>query len=559
MKLFFISVLFILSISDASSNETKNELLLRELDETIAQSSTYTAHKEQKLIILKVMLNKPDITIENKVDLLRQLILEYESYQTDSSIVYINLLLDLGKETQTTSYIEEANVRKGIVFSINGMYLEAYNLLSLYSGKEISDYVKRDYYTAWGKFYEYLSQNATGDDYKKKYQEMSKLYNDTAFTFLNEDSEPYIIIHSSRLIHSGKIDEALEILLPFYELLPPKSHASAIVAYLLAIAYREMNNPELTKRYFMLSAISDIKGAIKENASLKELAVILFNEDDVNHAYQYIKHSLEDAFFCNAKHRQVAISDALPIINKAYQAKINKQRKSLILLALILSVSLLVLFLLIIYVKRQNSRLTHAQNEILKANNELKKLNKELSSTNLQIITSNNKLREANHIKEEYVGHFINLCSVYIDKLDDYRKLVIRMVISNQIEKLLSKAKSKRLIEEELNDFHSIFDNTFLHLFPTFVEELNALLIEQERYNFTKGDSLNTELRIFALIRLGISDSNKIARFLRFNHQTVYNYRSKIRNKARVDRDSFENMLMKIGAPAVNENSENVN
>jgi hypothetical protein len=195
----------------------------------------------------------------------------------------------------------------------------------------------------------------------------------------------------------------------------------------------------------------------------------------------------------------------------------------------------------------QKVKLTRTRKELSESNHNLKNLNEDLNTINEKLINTNTNLREANHIKEEYVGHFMNLCSIYIDKLDDYRKLVSRKIIASQVEDLLQMTKSKKFIETELKEFYINFDNTFLHLFPTFVDEFNKLLAEEERFKYKQGDTLNTELRILALIRLGISDSFKISNFLRYSSQTIYNYRTKVKNKAAGNRDEFEKNIMMIG------------
>ena len=277
------------------------------------------------------------------------------------------------------------------------------------------------------------------------------------------------------------------------------------------------------------------------------LAFLLYEEGDIDRAYKYIKRSLEDALFCNARLRTYEISQMLPIIDQAYQHQSQARQRQLVIS--LISISLLSVFLLIavLSVYRQMRKLSVARKDLSQANKLLNDLNKELSETNKLLKHSNETLSEANLIKEEYIGRYMDQCSAYIDKLDDYRRLLNKTATAGKIDDLIQTIKSKQFIEDELKEFYTNFDSTFLQLFPTFVEEFSALLVDNEEIQLKSGELLNTELRIFALIRLGISDSVKISHFLRYSLSTIYNYRTKLRNKSAVPRDEFESYVMKIG------------
>jgi len=165
---------------------------------------------------------------------------------------------------------------------------------------------------------------------------------------------------------------------------------------------------------------------------------------------------------------------------------------------------------------------------------------------NDQLSGTNTELSEANHIKEEYIGYFLNLCSSYIDKLDDYRKMVGKKLSGGQAAELLKLTKTSNLKEIELEELYSNFDRMFLDIYPDFVDEFNKLLMDNEKITPKKGE-LNTELRIFALIKLGVEDSSKIAKFLGYSVNTIYNYRAKVKNKTKISRDIFETTVRKIG------------
>jgi hypothetical protein len=312
--------------------------------------------------------------------------------------------------------------------------------------------------------------------------------------------------------------------------------SSAILSYL----YRLKGRPFEERKFRILSAIADIQAVVKENTSLTELAVRLYEEGEIDRANAYIAYAMADANFFNARQRKIEIAEIYPIITKAYQLQSKKQEARLRLyLWMITGVSALLLFAIFV-AYLQNKKLSRARGYLHSLNEELKKANADLNELN-------HRLQEANFIKEEYIGHFLNQCSAYIDKLDSYQKKVHRLLASKQLNELQRLSESPDLIRAELVEFYNNFDQAFLRLFPDFVNEFNHLIEKAQPLLPRKGELLNTELRIFALIRLGIHDSYKIAHFLRYSPNTIYNYRAQIKNKAVVDREQFEKFVMRIG------------
>jgi hypothetical protein len=302
------------------------------------------------------------------------------------------------------------------------------------------------------------------------------------------------------------------------------------------------------------SAICDIKGAIKDNASLSSLAQKLISPKDTDRAFRYIRFCLDDAVFYNAKLRPWQISGIMPHIEKAYREKeeqhkahLVQQQKHSCFLAIIISVLAIAMLVLCCYMAillRKSRRKTHQigdMNErIVNTNNELKVLNDRLA-------TVNSDLREANAVKEEYIALFLSMCSDYIDKFSKMQSSVKRKIARGNIAELERELSSSKLMEAELKSFYQMFDDAFLNLYPNFVEEFNALLKPEAHIEPKRGESLSTEHRIFALIRLGITDSSRIASLLRYSVNTIYNYRARTKNFALGDRGSFEERIKTIG------------
>jgi len=266
----------------------------------------------------------------------------------------------------------------------------------------------------------------------------------------------------------------------------------------------------------------------------------LFQSGDIDRAYNYMSCALEDALFCNARLRTHEVSLMMPIIDKAYQHQTRTKQKILTISTIVVSVLSLFFLIAIWRVYRQMKKLALARKELAQVNDHLSNLN------NL-LLENNNSLTEANLIKEEYIVKYMDQCSLYIDKMDEYRRNLQKIAITGRMEDLILKIKSKDFIDDELAEFYLNFDKTFIQLFPDFVDKLNKLLIPNEQIQPKPGQILNLELRIYALIRLGINDSVKIASFLRCSTNTIYNYRTRNRNNAIGDRDSFEENVMQIG------------
>jgi uncharacterized protein YoxC len=349
-------------------------------------------------------------------------------------------------------------------------------------------------------------------------------------------------------IYLGEIDPAKDILFNLLETEEENTRNYAFTTYYLGLVYEIEQNPELVKKYYLLSAIADIKSSIRENASFQKLASIYYEEGDIDKAFRYTQSAIEDAVFCNVQFRTTQMSRFYSIINATYAEKESEAKAQLLLFLMLISLLSLLLVLLVVYVYRQMRKLSRVKEELSVAYDKLIELNNVLNKTNQQLLEKNDQLSESNLVKEQYIAQFFDLCSAYIDKMEDYRKSLYKLGINDQIDKLIKKLKSTTEVDKELEDLYKNFDRIFLNLYPTFVSDFNSLLIEEERIILKSEGILNKELRIYALLRLGITDSVRIAAFLRCSLSTVYNYRTKIRNKAAISREEFEIVVEKIGS-----------
>lgn len=542
-KLLFIAGYFVLSMSLFANNDIDS--LLKVLDSSVDNYQVFSSQKEEQLNKLKELLRYTN-NDDQRYKICGQLYDDYKSYKSDSALTYAQKKLQIAEKMNNRWNLTDAKLNLASIMGTSGMYKESMDILETINIQDNPD-LKAYYFHVYRTVYGFMADYTVSTREKERYNKLVSNFRDSLLVVNPPHSETHIMVKTDQLIANKKSDEAIKILLSYYPTIKNDKHTRAIIAFCISVTYQKQQNRENEKKWLIISAINDIQSANKDYISLRSLAFLLYEEGDIDRAYKYIKRSLEDALFCNARLRTYEISQMLPIIDQAYQHQSQARQRQLIIS--LISISLLSVFLLIavLSVYRQMRKLSVARKDLSQANKLLNDLNKELSETNKLLKHSNETLSEANLIKEEYIGRYMDQCSAYIDKLDDYRRLLNKTATAGKIDDLIQTIKSKQFIEDELKEFYTNFDSTFLQLFPTFVEEFSALLVDNEEIQLKSGELLNTELRIFALIRLGISDSVKISHFLRYSLSTIYNYRTKLRNKSAVPRDEFESYVMKIG------------
>ena len=543
-KVILIFVTIVLSGLLYAKDNKSTDALLREIDGIIKNRQTYGAEKEARIADLKKLLLEAT-SDEQRYSFCGRLFDEYRAYNLDSSFVYAQRKEELAHRMDKLDYLDDAAMNMAEVMGTTGMYKEALELLGQIDKKTLPDYLYGYYYHLYRTIYGLMGDYAVTEKVKKEYYRMTDLYRDSLLQVNASDSLGYVLVMADKCIVHAQYDEAIRMLMEYYNKPSLDDHSKAMLTYTLSEGYRLKGDKQGQKHYLALSAIADLKSAVKEYVSLRKLASLVYDEGDIDRAYNYLKCSLEDATLCNARLRTLEISQVFPIIDQAYQLKAKRQQQEM--KVSLICISLLSVFLLvaIFFVYKQMKKVAAARREVVDTNTLLQELNEELHDSNSQLKEMNHTLSEANYIKEEYIGRYMDQCSTYLDKMDLYRRSLNKIAAAGRVEELYKAIKSSQFLDEELKEFYANFDMTFLQLFPNFVEEFNALLTEPMQPK--PGELLNTELRIFALIRLGITDSTKIAQFLRYSVTTIYNYRTRVRNKALGERDEFETKVMQIG------------
>ena len=529
-----------------AADSSRADSLLLKLDQAIKERPIYMEQKELKLVELKRQLHR-QIPDEERFAILGTLLDEYRSFNTDSALHMAEEREQIAIRLGNREYIDNARMNKADVLGMTGMYKEVMDLMRNIHIDRLPVDIHPYYYHIYRTVYGLMADYAVTAYEKKLYTELTDKYRDSLLLVNKDNLLIHTLIQSDQYNVRNEYDKAIRLLTDYLALQKDYEHDVAICAYTLSESYRLKGDKEKEKEYLIVSAMADMKTAVREYISLRKLAVLLYQEGDIERAYSYVKICMEDAAACNARLRKLEILEIFPIINDAYQQKTEKQQEQM--KWALVSISLLSLFLLlaIFYVYKQMKKVAAARREVIDANKRLKELNDELHLSNAQLKEANHCIAENSYLKEEYIGRYMDQCSVYLEKMDNYRRSLGKIAATGNVEELYKNIKSSKFIEGELKEFYTNFDNTFLQLFPTFVEDFNALLADDEQISLKAGERMNTELRIFALIRLGITDSVKIAQFLRYSVTTIYNYRTKVRNKAAGDRDLLEQEVMTIG------------
>ena len=527
-KLLYASLCVCLLASCGDNYRHPMEEDLRRVDAALEQMGSFVELKESRISAIQETLSDSNLTLRQKYGIYGRLYEEYAPYQFDKARQMLQMQECLADSLSDASLRTTATLKKALLLTTAGMYLEAFNTFDVLDTATFDYGQKILWWNLRRKFLfdyqEYLRPSGMTVPESDKIGSYINLILEN--TPENSSTNRHLTI--MRMIWDGRWEEAYEENLHVIESLNRNSRDYAVQTYWQGFICENLEREDEVLKWWAESAICDIQGAIKDNAALCSIAVKLTHPEDTERAFRYIRLSLEDAVFYNAKLRKVQIASTMPWIEKAYMEAKEKQSRdhaNAILMTSVAAVLLLFAALSAVYMRhkmKRNARRVEEKNlELARSNESIAAADESLRKTNLELV-------EANAAKEEYLGLFLSMSSGYLDKL---RKTI-----------------SREQYESELKNFYKTFDRSFLSLYPTFVEEFNALLSEDSRVVLKDGELLNTELRIFALIKLGITQSSHIASLLRYSVNTIYNYRAQVKNAALTSRENFEENVQKIGS-----------
>ncbi|MCS3870520.1 DNA-binding CsgD family transcriptional regulator [Chryseobacterium ginsenosidimutans] len=543
-KKFLFGIFLLVGTTTVFSQKTL-DVLLKTLDQDVAKEDFYTKKKQHEIHAVLQQLNSTNDN-EKNYKIYHTLSRSYEVFIADSAEYYTKKSLETAQLLNNQSYSAESKIQLARIKAKAGMFPVSLDILKTIDKKILTQNQLVDYYKAYIEVYIYWIEYQDGHDMEEIIKKKNAVQ-DTLLAILPKNGYEYVINYGTKNIELNNYNLAEKELLKGFQYVKPDTREFSILNSILAYLYEKKNNVEKQKEYLAKSALSDIHAAVKENISLRSLSILLFDDNDISRANFYIKRSLEDANFYNARLRNIQIARVLPIIDKAYQIDRENQQKKLRILFITASILSLVLFIAVILIIKQNKKVLKAQKKLTETNEKLNILNDELKEASLRQIETNHSLAEANHLKEQYIKSFLEICTEYIDRLAHFKGIVNRKIKTGQTAEILKMTTSSQDNTKELKELYSNFDRAFLKIYPNFVEQINELLRPEERYLINDSQTLNQELRVFALIKLGVTNNNQIATFLHYTLRTIYNYRSKVKSKAIHSDESFEIKVQNLG------------
>ena len=599
MRILILTITFCLSILSVNADNNK---LYERLDSAIAHRADYDAIKERKLQEIKLSIQYVSDT-EGKLRIYEQLINGYSPYIYEKAKTYVNEGANLAKQTGNWDYYNRLQIIKARLLIYRGFYTEAKECLDLLEIPQSDHRQNYLYNGAMCALYYNMNAYCKNTEFSQKYNTLFKEYlAKTIYYYPKKDAQYYYLKGVRLIVLNADITHISATLNKAIAMLKPDSHLYGMATYAMSKAYGMKKQQEKQERYLLLAAISDVMSSNNESLALQDVALMLYKKNNNLHkAQKYINLSLEDANKYNSRLRRVELYSNLHVILSAYNEKLQKQSAWQDVAIISILGLMAVIVAAIVFVSRKNhslklkekeletlteqlssdnkqykkdnkalqdsndalqnsnDELKYNNNELKYNNNELKNFNNELKDSNKALRNSNDELKDSNkalrnsndelentNAKRELMANaFIMLCYQYIERLESQRKLVIRKIRANQQNELLSILSSSKRGTEESQNFFSQFDKIFLSLYPSFVNELNSLLIPEAQIELKEDNELTPSLRVAALVRLGVTESPKIAGILSYSLQTIYNYRSTLKNSA-IDKEHFEENLQKL-------------
>ena len=518
-----------------------NSQLYEQLDAALAQREHYVELKEKSLNDIKQGA-KYVTSDEDKLKLYEQLANDYKAYEYDSAMTYVNKGLNLAQKSNNILFNKRFQLSRTSLLITRGFYAEAKEILQKIEPKEEPrDYQFLYYYTMYG-LYNNWSTYCENNEFSKNYNQLKVNYLKKAIELSPKKDAFYYYLLGELYYFSNHPNNSKTI--QYYKkalsMEKANSRLHAMTAFALSEVYQKANNLELMEHYLLVAAISDVTSATKENVALQNIALFIYKHKtkSLNKAQEYINLSLEDAYAYNNRLRRIEISSKLQMITNAYTDDIRATNSMLYIALSVIFLLLLGVGLSSLFIRKKNRLLKQKKDEITATSAKMEVLNSQLHLIN-------EEQKDTNQKRERLVKVYIDLCYKNIERNSKLRTLAIRKIKANQSKELLSLLSSSSSTEKENKEFLTEFDKAFLSLYPTFVTELNQQLTESAHIQLKENGEMPPILRVCALLRLGITESSKIAGILSYSPQTVYNYRSILKNNA-IDKEHFEENILKL-------------
>lgn len=567
MKKYSILLLFSLmsTVVWAQTDETI-EMLLDSLEMMISEQENYISEKEERIEQVRSHI-RHGANAEEEYTMNSLLYDEYYVYDADTALNITKRNLQIAEQLGKKDWHAEWKIKSSFIYAATGMLPQALDQIADIKTEELPANLKVELYRQYIYIYSHFGQYAGETEEAKKYYKMQDLYVDSICSMVSKD-DPLYLWQQAWGREPQLVKDAIAKAIKNSEM---NTRYDAMNAYCLSHIYEREGNVSERIKYLILSAMADVRCCNRDIAAMEELAKWLFSQGEIEHSYNFINYCMEnDRLYHNRVH-MISLSEVNKDIHDAYMERMAHQKDVLrifigVMIVLLIALAALMVMVLLSmrrvkasrtevadaneHLQASNHELEEARSSLSDANNKLSILNNQLTEVNAQLTEANSNLRDTNYVKEEMIGYVFSICSQYISKQDDFRKHMLRLLKTGKMDEI-RKTVEKPVQQSELKEFFHTFDQVFLSIYPDFIEDFNALLRPEERISVKDGELLNTELRIYALVRLGINDSVKISEFLHCSAQTVYNNRLRCRNKALIPKNEFAQTVMSLGKAAL--------
>lgn len=528
-RILFILFILTVTVSFLYAQHAK-EGGLEQLNQNIFKKQDFDRLKLQRIATLEQAL-KAHLSPGRKYDLFNTLYHEYKSFNYDKAFFYSQKMQATGRLLNDPVKISDGKIKFGFILLSSGMFKETFDSLNTVDVKILPDSLKQEYYFLTARTYYDLADYDKDKYYAPIYNKRAGIYIDSAIALSGPQSYSYTYNLGLKYLKLGQREQAatqLNKLMSNYKL---TDHQLAVTASTLSDIYIQKGDNEEAIKLLEIAAIADIKSSTKEAAAMLNLAQLLHKKGDIKNAYTFINQAMNDASYYGARQRKMQVSQILMVIAGEKINSVEEQRRILFIYASLLTLLATIVILFAFIISRQLKK--------------LRKADKIIVNTNISLQQTIDKLNEADKIKEEYIGYYFNLMSEYITKLDKFKRSVNNKLVTRKFEDIQLLVNNINL-KKEREELFVNFDKAFLTLFPNFVDVFNSLFDPEHQVKLNAGQLLNTDLRIFALIRLGISDTEKIASILEYSMNTIYNYKARIKSKSLIPNDDFEDAIHSI-------------
>lgn len=493
---------------------------LERLDKELSRRQMYIDERQNHIDSVKKMFFKAKTGGDEWYRLAMDLGDSYTSFNTDSALIYYYQGYEVAKVAGDSMEMKRFCLQHSVLLPLTGLVnyaLEEYNEVTMGG---VPDGLKELYYDSGRQMYSYISSfYVNTPDVSAYWKKEERKAQAELIVFLDPETPKYKLNQGEYYYTNKEYSKAEAILEELLERIPESSNIYARACHMLSDIAKVRKKDNEYLYYLTLSAMADVKSATLEVMSLQELGRQMFEQGETERAHKYLSIALDNAVKCHAMARMVQSSEALPIIEGAHALDLKRRDRTMLVFIGLMVLLIVLLIVMLVYLRKEMQHMKTLQG----------------------------RLEGANHVKEVYITQFLSLCSIYMDKLNQFCKIANRKISAGKVEDLYKMTKSGKFIEEQSAEFYNVFDNAFLHIYPTFVKEVNDLLRPDEQIELQPDELLNTDLRILAFMRLGIEESPRIAQLLNYSVYTIYAYRNKLRNRA-IDRENFEKDVMRISS-----------